>query len=95
MEDKVLGSRFEVQGGLAAEVEEFYLGDGLAEELAAEAGEFFGGVGGVALEGGGSGGGWMGGVDGALDGDGGCAGGVDDLGVRAEFAEGGLRWPGR
>jgi hypothetical protein len=36
---------------LAAEVEEFYVGDGLAEELAAEAGEFFYGVGGVALEG--------------------------------------------
>jgi hypothetical protein len=35
---------------LASEVEEFHLGDRLAEELAAEASEFLGGVCGVALE---------------------------------------------
>jgi hypothetical protein len=52
MRDKVLGSRFKVQGSreLASEVEELYLGDRLAEELAAEASELLGGVCGVALE---------------------------------------------
>ena len=48
---------------LAAEVEEVDLGDGLVEEVAAEALEFFDGVGGEALEGGGGGGevvrGWV------------------------------------
>jgi len=50
--DKVLGSGFQVQDASAAKVEEFDIGNGLAEELAAEAGEFLYRVGGVAGEGG-------------------------------------------
>ena len=63
-------------------------GDGLVEEKRAEAGEFFHGVGGVALEGGGAcdgcagrnGGGYL---------TGGGFGGVDDGGLGVEKAEGG------
>jgi hypothetical protein len=74
---------------LASEVEEFHLGDRLAEELAAEAGELLGGVCGVALE---AGVGPAGiGVDAVLDpvryDQSGGAGGVNDLDAVPEFSQ--------
>src|SRR6266496_4855230 len=73
---------------LAAEVNEVDFVEGLAEEVGAEALEFFDGVGGVEGAGGGFGGRGDGEVGG--DGAGGGFGGVDDAHGMVEVVEGGF-----